>query len=58
MTDIIWMTCCALHNLLLDKDRLLVDQNGNIGLFDYTYESDNIPFAIQTLNNWYMVWSI
>ena len=45
------MTCCALHNLLLEEDGLSVDWFGEIGLFDYDEDSDKIPFAMRRLQN-------
>ena len=51
VADNIWMTCCALHNLLLEEDGLSVDWGGEIGLFDYDEESDKIPFAMRRLQN-------
>ena len=51
VADNIWMTCCALHNLLLEEDGLSVDWGGEIGLFDYDEDSDKIPFAMRRLQN-------
>ena len=51
VTDKIWLTCCALHGLLLDKDGKSVKWDGETGLSDFDDESDNIPFALRRLNN-------
>lgn len=51
VADKIWMTCCALHNLLLEEDGLSVDWSGEIGLFDYDVDSDKLPFAMRRLQN-------
>ena len=45
------MTCCALHNFLLEKDNLLVNLDGDIGLFDVDEELDKIPFSMRRLQN-------
>ena len=45
------MTCCALHNLLLEEDGLSVDWSGDIGLFDYHVDSDKLPFVMRRLQN-------
>ena len=51
-TDKIWMTCCALHNLLIDVDGLSNEWNGELGLHDEEDGSrENIPFALQRLQN-------
>ena len=49
--DNIWMTCCALHNMLLDKDGLTVNWDGDMGLFDYDEDSEQVPFSTRRLNN-------
>eukprot|EP00797_Seminavis_robusta_P021439 Sro3344_g347030.2 (377) ;mRNA; r:5289-6419 len=46
--DRIWLTCCALHNMLLQVDGLSEQWNGEIGL----NETDDLrftPFALQRL---------
>lgn len=49
--DSIWMTCCALHNMLLEEDGNSESWDGDDGLFDYDVDSDQIPFALQRLSN-------
>ena len=51
ITDKIWLTCCALHNYLLEIDGLSEPWDGESGLHDFDEETDNIPFAIQRLSN-------
>ena len=51
VADNIWMTSCALHNLLLEVDGLSENWSGEIGLFDYDVDSDKIPFAMRRLQN-------
>ena len=51
VADGIRVTCCALHNMLLEEDRVAVDWIGVYGEFDYEPSSDTIPFALQRLNN-------
>ena len=34
VADSIWLTCCALHNWLLEIDGHTVEWDGNVGLFD------------------------
>ena len=51
--DNIWMTCCALHNWLLEIDGLS-EQWNNSGTSDYkgalgNFEDNVIPFALQRL---------
>ena len=48
--DNIWLTCCALHNMLLDIDGLLVEWEGEIGLFDANEHIENLPYALNRLN--------
>ena len=53
--DMVWQTCCALHNMLLDIDGLnkpwdgvnmqTSDYSGSFGCLDY----DDMPFAVQRL---------
>ena len=50
-TDDIWKTCCALHNILLDKDGLSQEYDGELDEFDFDDQSEKIPFAIQRLNS-------
>ena len=45
------MTCCALHNMLLQKDGLSEEWNGEDGLFDFDPESEKLPFALRQLAN-------
>ena len=56
VVDNIWKTCCALHNLLLDKDGVSDHWYGEIGLFDFDKELDNIPFSLQRLENGQLIW--
>ena len=49
--DNIWMTCCALHNWLLEVDGLNGEWNGEIGLHDFDETTTNIPFALRRLNS-------
>ena len=49
--DKIWMTCCAIHNMLLEIDGLTEDWSGQLGLFDFDKNSEHIPFALQRLEN-------
>ena len=48
--DQTWKTCCALHNMLLDKDNLA--ENWDKGVRTYYEDSDNsleVPFAVRKL---------
>mgnify|MGYP003331645556 FL=1 len=47
--DQIWLTCCALHNMLLDKDGLSIEWQDDIGLFDNREDHSNVPFALRRL---------
>ena len=49
IADRIWMTCCALHNYLLEIDGLSIEWNGDVGLFDIEESDGNVPFAIRRL---------
>ena len=51
VTDKIWKTCCALHNVLLEKDGLSHEWSGALGEFDFDEETDEIPFALQRLSS-------
>ena len=51
VTDNIWMVCCALNNILLERYRLIDDWDGEMGLFDFGEDSDHIPFTMRRLNN-------
>ena len=51
ITDKVWFTCCALHNLLLDVDGLNQPWDGKLGLHDLDEGVDNITFALQRLEN-------
>jgi hypothetical protein len=46
--DKIWLTCCALHNCLLEADGL-DDWDGEIGLNDFS-DLSYAPFALQRLS--------
>ena len=49
-TDKIGMTCCALHNLLIDVDSLSEEWNEELGLYDKEDgPGENRPFALQRL---------
>ena len=47
--DHIWLTCCALHNMLLDKDGLSIEWQDDIGLFDNRENHSNVPFVLRRL---------
>ena len=49
MADSIWLTCCALHNWLLEKYGYTSEWDGNMGLFDEEDNEDNISFALRRL---------
>ena len=49
VADSIWLTCCALHNWLLEKDGHTSEWDGNKGLFDEEDNEDDIPFALRRL---------
>ena len=51
IADKIWLTCCALHNYLLEIDGLNIDWNGDIGLLEIEESDGNIPFAIRRLTS-------
>ena len=51
VADNIWMIYCALHNMLLEKDGLTVNWDGEMGLFDYNEDSEQISFAMRRLKN-------
>ena len=51
MTDDIWMTCCALHNMSLDVNGNNVSWEGEAGYFDFDEVTDNIPFVLRRLAN-------
>jgi hypothetical protein len=46
----IWRTCCALQNMLLEVDGLDGEWEGNIGMLDSNDVINNVPFAIERLN--------
>ena len=56
-TDRIWMTCCALHNMLLDADGLSgewengvpSDWEGELGEHNSSLVFDTLPFAVRRL---------
>ena len=45
-TDRVWLTCCALHNMLLEIDGLDNDWEGELGECSGTDVSSNIPVNI------------
>ena len=51
--DKVWMTCCALHNMLLEFDGLEDDDNWarDWGHFEDEDVREAVPFAIQCLGN-------
>ena len=49
--DNIWMTCCALHNMLLEVDGNSESWDGEEGMFDFDIDLDGMPFALQRLSN-------
>ena len=49
--DDIWMTCCALHNMLLSVDGLTEEWAGREGEFDFDPQSERVSFALQRLAN-------
>ena len=49
--DNVWMTCCALHNWLLEIDELSLPWDGEFGLHDIEDGSMNVPFALSRLQN-------
>ena len=49
--DNIWMTCCALHNMLLEVDGNSESWDGEEGMFDFDIDVDGMPFALQRLSN-------
>ena len=51
VTDKVWKTCCALHNILLEKDGLSHEWSGALGEFDFDEETEEIPFALQRLSS-------
>ena len=51
VADNMWMTCCALNNMLLERDGFTVDWDGEMGLFDFHEDSDHIPFAMRRLKS-------
>ena len=51
VADNVWMTCCALHNMLVEVDGFTVDWTGDDGLFDFDENTDTLPFALQRLAN-------
>ena len=44
--DNIWMTCCALHNMLLEVDGNSESWDGEEGMFDFDIDLDGMPFAL------------
>uniref|UniRef100_A0A7S3PWF4 DDE Tnp4 domain-containing protein n=1 Tax=Chaetoceros debilis TaxID=122233 RepID=A0A7S3PWF4_9STRA len=54
--DKIWLTCCALHNLLLDADGLDNMWNGSVPVNSYwdseggEFHQSEIPLAVQRMN--------
>lgn len=51
VADKVWMTCCAIHNWLLNIDGLNIEWQGEIGLFDDDEENSRMPFALRRLFN-------
>ena len=51
IADSVWMTCCALHNMLLEVDGITGEWDGEGGLFDFNCESEELPFALQRLSS-------
>ena len=51
VADSIWLTCCALHNMLLEIDGITGEWDGINGLFDIDTESDSVPFGLTRLTN-------
>jgi len=43
VADDIWMTCCELHNWLLEIDGLDTEWNGTIGMHDSDDVTNNLP---------------
>ena len=50
IADDIRMTCCAMHNILLENDGLIDEWDGKLGLFDLE-DKYMLPFVIQYLQN-------
>ena len=46
VADDIWMTCCALHNMLLSVDGLIEEWARREGEFDFDTQSERVPFAL------------
>ena len=51
VADDIWLTCCALHNMLLEVDGIDGSWDGIDGQFDFDENADNLPFALQRLHS-------
>ena len=49
--DNIWMTCCALHNMLLFADGLADEWQGELGNNDREELEKHAPFALRRLAN-------
>ena len=49
--DNVWLTCCALHNMLLEVDGLLLEWDGELGLHDIEDGAVNLPFALSRLES-------
>ena len=49
--DNVWLTCCALHNWLLDIDGLSLPWDGELGLHDIDDGTIKIPFALSRLES-------
>ena len=47
--DQTWMTCCALHNYLLDKDGLAEGWEKGLSPDEDDFESISMPFALRKL---------
>ena len=51
LADKFWMTCCALHNMLLEADGISGEWDGDNGKFDYETNSEALPFPLMRLHN-------
>ena len=45
------MTCCSLHNILIEVDGNSENLYGEDGMFDFDIDGDGMPFALQMLLN-------
>jgi len=51
VADSTWMTCCSLHNWLLDLDGLSGEWEGELGLNEVDDFVNLAPFAVQRMAN-------